>query len=197
MKLHQQHFLLSIVCATLLLQGCAAVVVGTAAVASGALVMHDRRTTGTFIDDNSIEFKAKRRLNEKGEPTANGNITAISYNHVVLLVGQAPDESTRQRATDIVKGVPKVRKVHNQIRISGFTTYLSRTNDAYITSKIKSQFLVAKGIDPTRIKVVTETGVVYLLGLVTAEEGEIATEIARNTGGVQQVVQIFERYQAK
>ncbi len=196
-KYQNKALLFAFVCVTLLLQGCAAVVIGTAAVASSALVIHDRRSTGTFIDDNSIEFKAERRLNDENEPTAGSNLTVISYNHVVLIVGQVSDEQSRQRATEIVKGVPKVRKVHNQVRISGHTTYLARTNDAYITSKIKSLFLVTKGIDATRIKVVTDSGVVYLLGLVTKDEGKIATDIARNTGGVQQVVQVVEPYQPK
>ncbi|OHE62207.1 MAG: transporter [Thiobacillus sp. GWE1_62_9] len=171
------------------LHGCAAVVVGGAA--TGAAVATDRRTAGVFVGDQEIELRAMTRLRE-ALPEKTGKISVTSYNRQVLLTGQVPDESTRARATDVVKGVPDVRMVFNELSVSGVTSLTSRANDTTITGNVKTRLLRDDRVPGTQIKVVTEAGVVYLMGLVTQAEAGIATEIARTTSGVTKVVTLFE-----
>jgi osmotically-inducible protein OsmY len=171
------------------LHGCAAVVMGGAA--TGAAVATDRRTAGVFVGDQEIELRAMTRLRETF-PEKTGKISVTSYNRQVLLTGQVPDESTRARATDVVKGVPDVRMVFNELGVSGVTSLTSRANDTTITGNVKTRLLRNESVPGTQIKVVTEAGVVYLMGLVTQTEAGVATEIARTTSGVTKVVTLFE-----
>lgn len=171
------------------LHGCAAVVVGGAA--TGTAVALDRRTAGVFVGDEEIELRSMNRLGE-ALPEKTGKISVTSYNRQVLLTGQVPDEPTRTRATAIVKGVPDVRTVFNELGISGVTSFTSRANDTTITGNVKARLLRDERVPGTKIKVVTETGVVYLMGLVTQAEAKVATEIARTTSGVTKVVTLFE-----
>lgn len=170
-------------------QGCAAVAVGGAAV--GTSVALDRRTAGAYVGDEEIELRSMNRLREAISQKT-GKISATSYNRQVLLTGQVPDETTRTRATEVVKGVPEVRTVFNELSISGVTSLTSRTNDTAITANVKTRLLRNEQVHGTTIKVVTESGVVYLMGLVTRAEVGIATEIARTTSGVTKVVTLFE-----
>lgn len=176
-----------------LLGGCTAVVVGGAAV--GASAVHERRTVGTMIDDEGIEWKMRTALFENEELSSQSHIEAVSVNGVVLLVGQTPTEALKQQATDIAKGIPKVRVVHNELTIAAPSSYGSRTNDAYITSKVKTSLFKVKGhddFDPTRVKVVTENGIVYLMGILYRAEADDAAKQASRVGGVQKVVKLFE-----
>jgi len=175
--------------AILQLQGCAPIVIGGAAV--GASVATDRRTAGVYVGDQEIELRAMARLRESF-PQKTDNISATSYNRQVLLTGQVPDEETRARATDVVRGIPDVRTVFNELSVSGVTSLTSDANDVSITSKVKTRLLRDERVPGTKIKVVTETAVVYLMGLVTQAEAEAATEIARTTAGVTKVVTLFE-----
>ena len=172
------------------LQGCAAAVVGGAA-ATGASVALDRRTTGVFVGDQEIELRAQKRLKEAFPKNA-GSISTTSYNRQVLLTGQVQDETIRTRAGEIVKGVPDVRAVYNELSIAGVASLSEDANDTAITSKVKARFLRDETVPGTKIKVVTEMAVVYLMGLVTQEEAHLATEIARTTNGVAKVVILFE-----
>lgn len=171
--------------------GCAPIAVG--AVGGGSvLVAHERRTTGTIVEDSAIEFKAASLLrNEPG--IRESHVSVISYNGNVLLIGQVPHEAAKIRAEEILNDFTKVRRVFNELTIAAPSAYLSRAGDAYITSKVKSKIIAEKTLIANRIKVVTENGIVYLLGLVTQEEANMAIEIARHTGGVQRVVPLFER----
>jgi osmotically-inducible protein OsmY len=171
------------------LQGCATAVVGGAA--AGTAVALDRRTAGVFIGDQEIELRAMARLNE-AFPKKTDNISATSYNRQVLLTGQVPDEDTRRRATEVVKGIPDVRTVFNELTISGVPSLTSETNDVSITSKVKARLLRDENVPGTKVKVVTEAAVVYLMGLVTQAEAKTAIEIARTTAGVTKVVVLFE-----
>jgi osmotically-inducible protein OsmY len=171
------------------LHGCAAVVAGGAA--TGAAVATDRRTAGVFVGDQEIELRAMIRLRE-AFPQKTGSISVTSFNRQVLLTGQVPDEPTRTRATDVVKGVPDVRTVFNELGVSGVTSLTSRANDAAVTGNVKTRLLRNESVPGTKIKVVTEAGVVYLMGLVTQAEADTATEIARTTSGVTKVVTLFE-----
>lgn len=173
-----------------LLQGCAAVAVGGAA--TGVAVAHDRRTTGTIVDDESIEVKAASALNADKEIRDQTHLNVTSYNNSILMTGEVPTQQLGQRAYKIVSGLDKVKKVHNETTVAAPSSFGSRSNDTLITSKVKARMVATKGFDSTLVKVVTERGVVYLLGLVTQGEGKLAGEIARQTDGVQKVVKLFE-----
>ncbi|HEX7972485.1 MAG TPA: BON domain-containing protein [Thiobacillus sp.] len=171
------------------LQGCAAVAVGGAA--TGTAVALDRRTAGVYVSDQEIELRALSRLRD-AFPQKSDNISATSYNRQVLLTGQVPDEATRERATEVVKGIPDVRMVFNELSVSGVTSLTSDANDISITSMVKTRLLGDERVPATKIKVVTETGVVYLMGLVSKSEAEAAINVARTTSGVTKVVTLFE-----
>lgn len=187
------HMLLVAVLSANLLGGCAAVVVGGAAV--GASAVHERRTVGTMIDDEGVEWKIRSAINDNKPLNSQSHIGVVSVNGVVLLVGQTPAEALKQQATDIAKGVETVRVVHNELSIAAPNSYVTRTSDSYITSKVKTSLFKVKGhedFDPTRVKVVTENGFVYLMGILTQAEANAVTNRARQVGGVQKVVKLFE-----
>lgn len=171
------------------LQACAeALIVG--GVAAGVVMAADRRQTEVMFSDQRIEFNTSSRIDDalKGE----GHINVTSYNYTVLLTGEVPTAQAKADAEKAALEVQNVKTVVNELQIAGTSSTASRSNDAYITSKVKSNFLGNEKFKPTDIKVVTEAGVVYLLGLVTRDEADAATEIARGTGGVQKVVRVFE-----
>ncbi|HKW37041.1 MAG TPA: BON domain-containing protein [Burkholderiales bacterium] len=172
-----------------LLQACAeALIVG--GVATGVVVASDRRQTEVMVSDQRIEFTAGGKIDEvlKGE----GHVNVTSYNYTVLLTGEVPSAQAKANAEKAALEVPNVKTVVNELQIAGTSSTASRSNDAYITSKVKSNLLGNGKVRPTDVKVVTEASVVYLLGLVTHDEADAATEIARGTGGVQKVVRVFE-----
>ena len=170
------------------LAGCAAgVVVGAGA---GALVLTDRRISETYLADEGIEIRAANRIGEKLGSKAHVNV--ISYNRTILLTGEVPDAAAKELAEKIATEVPNVRAISNELAIAGPSTFGGRSNDAYITSKVKARFIDHNKFSPNHVKVVTEAGVVFLLGLVTQAEADAAVEIARTTGGVQKVVRVFE-----
>ena len=171
-----------------LLQGCFPVV--ATGVGTTVLMLEDRRTSGTVIEDQGIEFKASGRIDEKYGDKAHINIT--SYNRSVLLTGEAPGEAARQDIETLVRGVQGVSRVLNEIGIGAPTALSSRANDSYLTSRVKARFVDANRFQANHVKVVTENGVVYLLGLVTRKEAADAAEIASTTGDVKKVVKVFE-----
>lgn len=181
-------FLLMFVVITL--NGCVAAAVGGAA--TGAAVAHDRRTAGTVIEDQSIEIKAAQALNSDQEINDTAHVNVTSYNLVVLVSGEAPNETVRERIINIVRDIPKVTHVYNELTIGAPSTLTSRSSDTLITSKVKTRLFGLENFDATRVKVVTEKGVVYLMGLLTKEEADRVTEAARRVGGVQKVVKLFQ-----
>ena len=172
-----------------LVQGCGALVAGGAA-ATGVVVSQDRRTMGTLTEDEGIEIKAASRISERFKEGVHVNVT--SYNRMVLLTGEVPDAAARTEVERIAWEVQNVRGVHNELAIAGVSSYTVRSNDALITSKVKGRLLDSQKLNPIHIKVVTENSIVYLMGLVTKQEADDATEIARTTSGVQKVVRVFE-----
>lgn len=191
MKLTRMLFM--VILTANLLGGCAAVVVGGAAV--GASAVHERRSVGTMIDDEGIEWKVRSEIHENKDLNDQSHISVISINGVVLLVGQTPTETLRQQATNLAKGVDNVRLVHNELTIAAPNSYMTRTSDSYITSKVKTSLFKVKGhddFDPTRVKVVTENGTVYLMGILYRSEAEDAARQASRVGGVQKVVKLFD-----
>lgn len=173
-----------------LLQGCAAVVAGTAA--TSVMVAQDRRTTGTIVEDKSIELKALQAIVDASHNNSDVHIGATSYNNRVLLVGQAPSLKIRSEIENAVRKIDKIKQVHNEIVIAPPTSLLTRSHDSWITAKIKSEMIVTKDFNPTRVKVTTEDGIVYLMGIVKKPEEQIAVDIARHTKDVKKVVKIFE-----
>ena len=187
MRRYRYASLLALI-AALALQGCGAVIGagGLAAMSS----LEDRRTTGTQLDDSSIESRANSRIAEKiGE---RGQINVTAFNRTVLLTGEAWDEATRELAERIVTELPTVRSVANEIQVGSLSSASARVNDASITARVKSAFLNIEGVSSSHVKVVTEAAVVYLLGIVTETEADKAVEVARTTGGVRKVVKLFE-----
>jgi osmotically-inducible protein OsmY len=185
--------LLVVLLTSSLLYGCAAAVVG--GTATGATAVHDRRTVGTFIDDEGIELKARMAIFDDKELNSQIHINIISINGVVLLVGQAPTEAARQKAAELVSPIPKVRLVHNEMTIAAPNSYMTRSSDSLITAKVKTKLFTIKehdNFDPTRVKVVTENGIVYLMGILTHSEADNVTDAARQVSGVQKIVKLFE-----
>lgn len=173
---------------SLSLNGCVPVVAGGAA--AGGLMAADRRTSGTYVEDEEIELKATDRINKALGDKIHVNVT--SFNRNVLLTGEAIDEASKAKAEEIAKAVREVHSVTNDLIIAGVSSLSSRSNDAYITSKVKAR-MVSENLFPANyVKVVTENSVVYLMGMVTRKEAEDAVKIARETDGVEKVVTVFE-----
>lgn len=172
------------------LGGCVAAVGAGAAV--GATVAYDRRSTGTLIDDQLIELKSLKELGRDRAINDQAHVSATSYNNMVLLTGEAPNEALRTRAGKIIEEIPKVRGVYNELTLAAPSSLLTRSSDSVVTGKVKSSLIRDDKIDAGRIKVVTENGTVFLMGLVTRAEGTRSTEISRRVGGVQRVVKLFE-----
>jgi osmotically-inducible protein OsmY len=171
-----------------MLQGCFPVVAAGAGTA--VLSALDRRTSGTQVEDEGIELRSGSRLREKLGSRANVNIT--SYNRNVLLTGQVADAATRAEVATIVAGVPNVRGISNETEIAGVSSLTQRSSDALITSKVKARILDSQRVSANHVKVVTELGKVYLMGLLTESEARAAKEVAASTGGVTKVISIIE-----
>lgn len=173
------------------LQGCAAPIL-VAGVAGGATIANDKRSTRSMVDDQVIEAKTKDKIYADAGIAKKIHINITSYNGVVLLTGETLSGSLRTHVINVTRHIDNVRRVHNEIRVADLTAFSSRTNDSWITSKVKTQMLATKGFKSSQIKVTTEAGIVYIMGLVTKEAGNQAAEIARNVSGVKRVVKLFE-----
>jgi osmotically-inducible protein OsmY len=165
--------------------------VGVAVVGAGATVvmLEDRRTTGVYVEDENIEWKALA-LNSEAAPDAHINTT--SYNGKVLLTGEVSTEALKKAVGENIGKITSVKSVVNELRVAGNSSLASRGSDSLTTTKVKTAFLNNGKFPPTAMKVLTEDGTVYLMGLVTVQEGDAAAEIARNVGGVRSVVKVFE-----
>jgi len=174
--------------AAALLQGC----VPIAVVGAGAAVVafEDRRTSGAQVEDTGIELRTGNRVDDRYGDKVHLNVT--SYNRYVLLTGEVFDEAARVEIEKIARGVPNVLGVTNDLQVAGQSSMGARSNDTYLTSKVKTRFLDSGKFNAIHVKVVTEAGVVYLIGMVTPKEAEDAVELARTTGGVRKVVKMFE-----
>ena len=191
MTANPKSLLLSALASALLagaLSGCAPLIIGGAAV--GAIVTTDRRTSGAQLEDEGIELRGGSRVGAAMGERAHINIT--SYNRQVLMTGEVPDEQARQRAEQVMSQVENVKGIVNEIAVMPTTSFAQRSNDALITGKVKASIVDDRSLFVGAFKVVTERGVVYLMGRVTQREADRATQIARNIGGVQRVVRMFE-----
>jgi osmotically-inducible protein OsmY len=171
------------------LSGC--IPLAITGVAATASVATDRRSAGAQLDDELIEDKTAAQVLERFRGS-DVHVNVTSYNGNVLLTGEVPFESVRSDIGAIAGGMPKARSVQNDLLIGAATSLGSRSNDTLITSKVKARFVESNKFQINHVKVVTERGIVYLLGIVRPEEGNAAAEIARTTSGVQRVVKVFE-----
>ena len=175
--------------ATTLLGACAPLLIGGAMV-GGSMMAIDRRSSGTQVEDQAIELKAGSRI---GEALADrGHVSTTSYNRMVLVTGEVPTDADKALVQDTVSRIDNVRSVVNELAIAGTSSLASRSSDVLITSKVKASMVDAKDVQANSFKVVTERGVVYLMGRVTEREAGRATDIARGVSGVQKVVRLFE-----
>ena len=163
--------------------------IGTAA-GTGAYISEDRRTRGMFIEDEGIELKSARRIHQQYGDSVHINIT--SFNRIVLLTGEVPTAAAKADIEKLIMGVDNVRRIHNELAVAGNSSLASRSNDVLITSKVKARFLAERKFQINHVKIVTENGIVYLLGMVTHQEAENAAKISSSTAGVRKVVKVFE-----
>lgn len=169
-----------------LIEGCAA----NAAI-TGAQAVYNRHSIKNNLNDHYIALKAERDIYLDSNRFKNTNVTVASFNGVVLIAGQVPHPEQRKEVAQIVKKIPGINELHNLLSVSTPTSALTRVSDTWITAKIKSKLIATNEIDPDTIKVVTENGTVYLMGIIPHEQADIAIDLARTTDGVQSVVKIF------
>lgn len=176
----------TVIGASLGASGCFPVVATGAAV--GTLAAIDRRTVGAQTEDQAIELKAALQIRER----IGSGVSITSYNRKVLLTGQVANEADRRTAEAIVADLPNVRSIHNELQIAGVRSLSTSAADAAITARVKAALIDAPDLQANTIKVVTEAGTVYLMGLVSPREAERAAQVASRVGGVQRVVTVFE-----
>ena len=179
-----------VLAAALPLQGCIEAAVIGGAAATGVLVGTDRRTADAQLGDERISWTASSRIGDRYKDQVHVNIT--SYNYVALLTGEVASAQQKADIERIVNDIQAVKSVVNELQVAGQSSMSARGNDSYLTGRVKGSFVTANRFQANHVKVVTEAGVVYLLGLVTRKEADDATDIARGTSGVSKVVRVFE-----
>lgn len=150
------------------------------------------RTPGQAIDDELLERTVERRIRESEQGFQGSNLHTVSYNGLILLLGQVESDMLREQAAAVAQGIDRVRMVHNELSIGGPISYPARTNDAYITSKVKARLVGTKEVPGSKIKVVTENGVVYLMGMLPRVQADQAVAVASEVYGIQKIVKVFE-----
>ncbi len=170
------------------LPGCAPLVV--TGVGAGLQIVDDRRSAGVYLLDEEIELKAAARHGDARLEGAHANFT--SFNRRLLITGEAPTEEAKAKITELAKGVANTREVINEMSVAAPSGFVSRSNDSYITAKVKARFVDDNRFNAHHVKVVTENEVVYLMGVVRREEGDAAGEVASGTSGPSKVIKIFE-----
>ncbi len=186
----RRYTLALIVCASAMLTGC-----GSVLTTIQADPIHDEpaeRTLAQYLEDESIETKAEVNIHAANEAFYDANLAIVSYNGYVLLAGQVATEELKAQATAVVRKVRGVRRIYNELEIASASSVMTRSSDTWITTKVKSWLLGRSDTEGTRVKVVTEDGVVYLMGLVTRDEAERISAVAADISGVQRVVRLFE-----
>lgn len=179
-----------------LLTGCVPVAL-VAGAAVGGVVVYDRRTLRESFIDREITRRSLYTLRNTAALNGKSHISVATDNRVVLLTGQAQTPELKSLAKQVVSNVPNIKKVYNEIQVAGKNSMMDRTNDSWITTKVKTAMLREKGLKSSDIKVVTESGVVYLMGKVTRDQADLATRVSRRVGGVKMVVKLFQYEQAQ
>lgn len=175
---------------SLILQGCLPAVF-VAGAATG-VVIYDHRSAKTIVEDREITFRIQHKLDNDQELRNQANISVTTFNHIALLLGQVTTAKSRSKAEEIVKSNSKVKMVYNEVTIEKPTSHMQRTNDSWITTKVKTVLATTPGLNSTTLKIVTENGVVYLMGLTTRSQATLATDKTRTVAGVKKVVKLFE-----
>lgn len=184
--------LLFIIALCSLLQACIPVAFVAGATAGGAII-YDNRSVKTIAEDKDIEIRAQSAIDIDAQLRGNqSHIIVTVFNHIMLLVGQAPTPELQQHAYDVVNKFPHIKRIYNEITVGVPTSNARRTQDIWITTKAKTLMLAEKGLHSTQIKVLTEDGVIYLMGLVNHTQGNLAAQVASKVSGVTQVVKLFE-----
>ena len=174
------------------LNSCATVISATTG-DEGIQEDRGRRSMGAVVDDNSIETTIKVNLNAADEQLKKAHINVVSFNGTVLMVGQVPSQEMKNLATRVARtSSSRVKEVYNELEVAGTTTFLSRSNDAWLTAKIKTLMLADSEVNGFRTKVISENGVVYLMGLLSQEDANKTVNLVSNTKGVTKVVRAFE-----
>lgn len=190
----KQPLLALLLACSMLLSGCVTALIAGVAITTVDII-HDRRSAGEYVDDSTIELTARNYLLSSPEIRAATHVKPTSWNGILLITGEIDDEDIKRDVVATLRGIDGVRQLVDETTITGKTALLSRTNDTWITTKVKSRLLVKTGLDANRVKVITTRGSVYLMGIVTEEEGSRATELARQVRGVARVVKVFEYHQ--
>lgn len=182
--------ILLLIASNLSLSGCfTAVAAGTATTVA---VSHDRRSAGTVVDDRMLELRVLAKINEMLKNDPDSHLSAVAYNSSILLVGQASNDSFKHDVESAIRDIAGVGRIYNEITIDEVISPLVRSKDTWITTKVKGNMVLERYFDSTRVKVVTENGIVYLLGLVTQKEEDLAVDLARHVDGVKKVITLFE-----
>lgn len=175
-----------------LLQGCIAVGALAVGGAAGGAIASDKRSFSTMADDQKISYNIQKQLSQDPEMTHNTHIIVVSYSHVVLIVGQVPSQDISDKITQVSQNYPNVRRVFNELTIGNPTTASRRSKDIAITANVKTRMFTTTNVSSGQIKVITENGVVYLLGITSRDRADAAAQVARNSTGVQEVVKLIE-----
>jgi osmotically-inducible protein OsmY len=173
----------------LLCSGCAEMVVG---VATGTVIVSDKRTLGATVEDQQIENSARRVLRSNPSIAGGNHMSFTSYNRVLLITGEVRDEQTRNTLDDLLRDIPNLRRIHNELTLAAPSSGMSRVSDTYLTAKVKTRLLLEKDLNANRFKIVSENGRVFIMGLCTRKDGAQAALVARKTAGVQAVITLFE-----
>ena len=173
----------------LLCSGCAEMVVG---VATGTVVVSDKRTLGATVEDQQIESSARRALRGNQSIAGSNHLSFTSYNRVLLITGEVRDEESRNQLDELLRNIPNLRRIHNELTVSAPSSGMSRVSDSYLTAKVKTRLLLEKDLNAIRFKIVSENGRLFMLGLCSRKDGSQAALVARKTAGVQSVITLFE-----
>lgn len=179
--LHARFSLITLLLFTVLLSGCVNLRDDPA-----------RRTPGVLIDDAVLEGLVEREIRKSDSGYKGAHIVVVAYNGVILLAGQVATADLKQNASAVAQTMRRVKRVHNELTVGGPISFFARSNDSWLTSKVKSRLIAAKDVKGTKIKVLTENGVVYLMGLVNRSQADLAVNAATQVYGVQKIVKVFE-----
>lgn len=176
---------------TMSLTACVPVAFVAGASAGGAIV-YDKRDMKTMMQDRNLSNAILARINADPQLKKQTHVSVATFNRIVLLAGQAPNEQLKQQVYAVASSVPNIKRLYNEITIEPPTSTIVQTNDTWLTTKVKSAMLAQKGLRSTQIKVVTENGVVYLMGITSHKQADLAATSASRVNGVRKVVKIFE-----
>lgn len=176
---------------SIMLSGCTTVLVAGVVITT-IDILHDRRTAGEYIDDGAIEVTAQKILLANPEFRKSSHIKPVSWNGILLITGEVTDEVVKQKILEKLSSIQAVRQIVDETEITDRSKFLSRTNDSWISSQVKSRLVLKTGLKANRVNVTTTRGSVYLMGIVTQEEAEKATAVAQKVRGVKRVVKVFE-----